>query len=142
MSERPWSARLRRGGARKLEGPAGAGPTGPDEPFEITIDGLPVPARPGETIAAALLATGVRAWRTTRVDGRPRGLFCGIGICYDCLVSVDGQRVRACQRPAAPGDVVSTQAWGDEASAQPGGVASAQRPRGGARPATDHGRGG
>lgn len=80
------------------------------EPFEITFDGAPVTVHPGQTIGAALLAAGVRAWRTTRVEGRPRGLFCGIGVCYDCLVVVGGQHsVRACQRSAAPGDVVSTQ---------------------------------
>jgi hypothetical protein len=69
---------------------------------------VPVPVRPGETIGAALLRSGRRAWRVSRVDGRPRGLFCGIGICYDCLVVVGGQAaVRACQRVAAPGDVVT-----------------------------------
>jgi predicted molibdopterin-dependent oxidoreductase YjgC len=82
----------------------------PGEPFQITFDGRPVTVRPGETIGAALLAAGIRAWRTTRVDARPRGLFCGIGVCYDCLVVVGGEpSVRACQRVAAPGDVVSTQ---------------------------------
>jgi predicted molibdopterin-dependent oxidoreductase YjgC len=87
--------------------PAGVAP---GEQFHITFDGAPVAVRPGETIGAALLAAGVRALRTTRVDARPRGLFCGIGICYDCLVTVGGLRsVRACQRVAAPGDVVTTQ---------------------------------
>ena len=94
-----------------FEGPTGAGTTDPAEPFEITLDGVPILARPGETIAAALLAAGVRAWRTTRIGGRPRGLFCGIGVCYDCLISVGGQRVRACQQLAAPGDAVSTRTW-------------------------------
>jgi hypothetical protein len=77
-------------------------------PSSITFDGEPVPIRPGETIAAALLRSGRRSWRVSRVDGRPRGLFCGIGICYDCLVVVAGQgTVRACQRLAEPGDEVT-----------------------------------
>jgi predicted molibdopterin-dependent oxidoreductase YjgC len=79
--------------------------------FDITVDGAPVAVQPGETIAAALWRSGRRAWRVSRVDGRPRGLFCGIGACYDCLVVLAGHgTVRACQRPAAPGDVVTTDA--------------------------------
>jgi predicted molibdopterin-dependent oxidoreductase YjgC len=78
--------------------------------FEISFNGRPVPARPGETIGTALLRAGIRALRTTPLGGRPRGLFCGIGVCHDCLVVVGGQRsVRACQRPARPGDVVTAQ---------------------------------
>jgi predicted molibdopterin-dependent oxidoreductase YjgC len=75
----------------------------------ITVDGHPVPAYAGETIAGALLASGRRAWRHTR-HGQPRGLFCGIGLCYDCLVTVNGTpNVRACQTPVAAGMVVDTQ---------------------------------
>ena len=78
--------------------------------FEITFDGTPVPCRDGWTVGAALTAAGVRSWRTTRHGGRPRGLFCGIGICFDCLVTVNGQpSLRACLVPAAPGDDVRTQ---------------------------------
>jgi hypothetical protein len=81
----------------------------PGAGFEFEFDGRPVPARPGETIGAALLAAGVRRFRVTRFGGRPRGLFCGIGVCFDCLVSVDGEdSVRACLRAAAPGAVVSS----------------------------------
>lgn len=82
----------------------------PDPPFEITLDGRPVPVVPGQSVGAALLAAGVRALRTTRVEGRPRGLFCGIGVCFDCLVTVNGQAsLRACLVEARPGDVVTTQ---------------------------------
>ncbi|HLV58018.1 MAG TPA: (2Fe-2S)-binding protein [Natronosporangium sp.] len=77
--------------------------------FEITVDGRPVPVRPGQTIGAALHAAGVRAWRTTRFGGRRRGLFCGIGVCFDCLISVNGGPVeRACLIEASPGDEVTT----------------------------------
>jgi D-hydroxyproline dehydrogenase subunit gamma len=74
------------------------------------FDDSPVPFVPGQTVGAALWAHGVRSWRTTRFSGRPRGLFCGIGVCFDCLVTVNGAReVRACQRRAGEGDVVDTQ---------------------------------
>ena len=77
---------------------------------EFTFDGRPVPARPGQTVGGALLAAGVRSWRTTRFEGKPRGLFCGIGVCFDCLVTVNGEpNVRACLAPVAEGDVVVTQ---------------------------------
>ena len=56
----------------------------------FTFDGAPVAFRPGQSIGAALIAAGVRSWRSTRHEGRPRGVFCGIGVCFDCLVTVDG----------------------------------------------------
>jgi D-hydroxyproline dehydrogenase subunit alpha len=78
------------------------------EPAEIVVDGRPVAVRPGQSVAAALIAAGIRSWRTTRA-GRPRGLFCGIGVCFDCLVTVNGRSsVRACMAEARPGDVVTT----------------------------------
>jgi hypothetical protein len=55
-------------------------------------------------VGAALVDAGIRSWRTTRRNGRPRGLFCGIGICYDCLITVDGTpNQRACLVPVAEG---------------------------------------
>jgi thioredoxin reductase len=77
----------------------------------FTFDGATVHARRGWTIGAALLASGVTSWRTTRSRGRPRGLFCGIGACFDCLVDVNGDRaVRACLVPVRDGDQVRTSA--------------------------------
>lgn len=74
------------------------------------FDGREVPFAEGQTIGAALAAAGVRSWRTTRLGGRPRGLFCGIGICFDCLLDVDGRpNQRACLVPARSGAVVSSQ---------------------------------
>lgn len=73
----------------------------------FSFDGSAVPFRPGQTVGGALAASGVVSWRTTRGRGEPRGLFCGIGVCYDCLLSVDGQRSqRACVTPARPGQDV------------------------------------
>lgn len=75
----------------------------------IIVDGARLPLRPGETIAACLLANDRTAWGATRPGGRARGAYCGIGVCFDCLVSVNGVGgVRACRRTARPGDVVST----------------------------------
>ncbi len=79
-------------------------------PLTISVDGTPTDGRPGQTIAGVLLASGCSAWRRTSRASAPRGLFCGIGVCFDCLVTVNGDRdVRACQRRAHDGDVVETQ---------------------------------
>ena len=78
-------------------------------PFHFTIDGQPVEAHPGETVATALLAAGRRVARRT-ARGEPRGLFCAMGICHDCRMVVDGQpNVRTCVTPARPAMVVQTQ---------------------------------
>lgn len=75
----------------------------------VMVDGTPVQAYLGETIAGALLANGKRAWRHTP-QGEPRGLFCGMGICFDCIVTVDGvPNVRACLTPVADGMQVETE---------------------------------
>lgn len=78
--------------------------------YSFVFDGRAVPATPGQTVAAALWAAGIRSWRTTRTAGAPRGLFCGIGTCFDCLITVDGTpNQRACLIPARPEMTVSTQ---------------------------------
>jgi hypothetical protein len=80
------------------------------EAFSITFDGEPIEVLPGQTIAGALISAGKRSWRTTRGTGEPRGLFCGIGVCFDCLVTVnDVTSVRACLAAAMPGDAVITE---------------------------------
>jgi len=72
--------------------------------YRMTFRGAEIPAEPGQSVGAALVAAGILDWRTTRKEGRPRGLFCGIGVCYDCLITVDGARAeRACLIPAADG---------------------------------------
>ncbi|MEE1796087.1 (2Fe-2S)-binding protein [Streptomyces sp. BE308] len=82
----------------------------PDPEFTILIDSRPIPALPGQTIAAALWGAGILSWRTSRVNGVPRGAFCGIGSCFECLATVNGRpNQRACLLPAAPGDEITTQ---------------------------------
>ncbi|KDQ65631.1 (2Fe-2S)-binding protein [Streptomyces halstedii] len=81
----------------------------------FTVDGEPLPFVPGQTLAAALVASGRVAWRTTRGGRRPRGIFCGIGVCYDCLVTVDGTGgQRACLVQARAGMAVTTGEGDDE----------------------------
>jgi predicted molibdopterin-dependent oxidoreductase YjgC len=58
---------------------------------EIVVEGHPALARRGDTVAAALLACGVPASRTTAVSGAARGPYCMMGICFDCLVTIDGR---------------------------------------------------
>ncbi|MGX7828520.1 (2Fe-2S)-binding protein [Actinokineospora sp. 24-640] len=73
--------------------------------MNVEVDGAWVTATPGQSVAGLLLRLGRVAWRTTRSGGRPRGVFCGIGVCHDCLVVVnDVPDVRACQRLLADGD--------------------------------------
>ncbi|WP_314098364.1 2Fe-2S iron-sulfur cluster-binding protein [Microbacterium foliorum] len=73
----------------------------------LQFDGTPVPFLPGQTVGAALADAGIVSWRTTRRDRAPRGLFCGIGVCFDCLVTVDGARSqRACLVEACEGQDV------------------------------------
>ncbi|MFC7404076.1 (2Fe-2S)-binding protein [Georgenia alba] len=84
-----------------------------------TFDGEPLPGEPGQNVGAALVAAGIVSWRTTRRRGRPRGLFCGIGVCHDCLVTVDGvPNQRACLVPWRPGQVIES----DGARTSPGEV--------------------
>ncbi len=56
----------------------------------VTIDGAPFDAREGDSVAAAVLASGRLSSRTTPITGAPRGPFCMMGVCFDCLVTVDG----------------------------------------------------
>ena len=77
--------------------------------FAFRFDGREVPARPGETVGAALLAAGIRFLRRAE-DGGPRGLFCGIGVCWECRCVIDGRpNTRACMVEAKPGMSVRRQ---------------------------------
>jgi aerobic-type carbon monoxide dehydrogenase small subunit (CoxS/CutS family) len=77
--------------------------------FTVSVDGTEVTAYDGDSVAAVLVREGRVSWRRTRHGDRPRGLFCGIGACQDCLVTVDGvDGVRACVAPAAAGVEIRT----------------------------------
>ena len=79
----------------------------PDPSF--TFDGRPVPIKPGASLAAALTDKGIRAFRQS-ANGDARGIFCGMGVCQDCLVTIDGvPNQRACMTKAKVGTTVETQ---------------------------------
>lgn len=83
---------------------------GPTRPLRITVDGRDHTGRAGQTLAGVVLGDGTLTWRRTSVTGTGRGIFCGIGVCFDCLATVNGEPdVRTCQRRAVDGDVVETQ---------------------------------
>ncbi|HCC01295.1 MAG TPA: dehydrogenase [Ruminococcaceae bacterium] len=76
----------------------------------ITVDGKPVQAKEGEPILSSLLAAGIKINRYTRRFHEPRGLFCAIGQCTDCVMVVNGKpNVRTCVTPVQEGMVVETQ---------------------------------
>jgi predicted molibdopterin-dependent oxidoreductase YjgC len=56
------------------------------------FEGEPLPAQEGQSVAAAMLSNQERITRLTRGNSKPRGIFCGIGICFDCLVVVNGEK--------------------------------------------------
>ena len=76
----------------------------------IMVDGMPLTAREGEMIAAALTAAGIKRLRTTSKTHEPRGVFCAIGRCTDCVMVVNGRaNVRTCVTPVEDGMVVTSQ---------------------------------
>ncbi|HXX38643.1 MAG TPA: (2Fe-2S)-binding protein [bacterium] len=74
--------------------------------FHLTFNGREIPALEGDSIASALLAAGIRVIRRS-AGGDPRGIYCGIGHCYECRVTVNGvSGQRACLVPAGDGMIV------------------------------------
>lgn len=86
------SGRLKGAGAREL--------------VEFTFEGAAVTAYAGDTIAMALWAAQRAAVRKSSAAGEARGVLCNMGICYECLVVVDGSNVRSCMTPVRSGMVV------------------------------------
>ena len=80
------------------------------ETVQLSVNGVPVTVPRGAMISAAVAAAGVSAFRKS-VTGEPRGPLCGMGICFECRVTVDGrEHVRSCQVPCEPGMEVRTDA--------------------------------
>ena len=76
----------------------------------LVVDGNPIKAIKGEMILAALLAEGIIINRYTEKRKEPRGLFCAIGMCTDCVMVVDGiPNTRTCVTPVKDGMIVETQ---------------------------------
>lgn len=63
----------------------------------VQFDGKDYMLPEGANLAASLLAAGVSVFRNTPASGAPRGPFCMMGVCYDCLVEIDGVTRQACQ---------------------------------------------
>jgi predicted molibdopterin-dependent oxidoreductase YjgC len=76
----------------------------------IWFDSQPIPARAGDSVAVALLAAGISTTRTTAVSGAPRGPFCMMGACFDCLAEIDGRaNVQTCMTKVRDGMRVGRQ---------------------------------
>jgi aerobic-type carbon monoxide dehydrogenase small subunit (CoxS/CutS family) len=75
--------------------------------IELIVDGSPLRAPAGQSLGAALLEAGQRGLRDSP-GGQPRGLYCGIGVCQECRVVVDGVVVRSCVTPVTAGMRVTT----------------------------------
>jgi sarcosine oxidase subunit alpha len=76
--------------------------TGEGRAVHFYFDGQLLPGYEGEPIAAALLANGIRTIRHQLGSGAPRGLYCAIGHCFDCIANVDGvDGVRTCLTPVS-----------------------------------------
>jgi aerobic-type carbon monoxide dehydrogenase small subunit (CoxS/CutS family) len=75
--------------------------------IELIVDGRPLTAPAGQSLAAVLLQAS-RAVLRDSPAGNPRGLYCGIGVCQECRVVVDGVVVRSCVTPVSAGMRVTT----------------------------------
>jgi predicted molibdopterin-dependent oxidoreductase YjgC len=81
-----------------------------EQPIQIFVDDRPLTCRAGDSVAAALLAAGIDACRETVVSGSARGPYCMMGVCYDCLVQIDGIANRqGCMTPVSEGMQVRRQ---------------------------------
>jgi predicted molibdopterin-dependent oxidoreductase YjgC len=76
----------------------------------LSVDGKPITALSGDSVAAALLAAGILTCRTTPVSGVPRAPYCMMGVCFECLVTIDGIGSRqACLARVHDGMRIETQ---------------------------------
>lgn len=80
-----------------------------DRAIELWLDGVSIEAYEGEMLAAALMAAGIWRLRDSPRTGRPRGAFCMMGVCQECLVRVNGRLVQSCRTKVTPRMNVSTQ---------------------------------
>ena len=82
----------------------------PENLVTVTIEGQAVAVPAGETVAAAVLASGIGYTCTTPVSGSPRAPFCLMGVCYECLMVIDGQpNQRACRERVSEGTTIVRQ---------------------------------
>ncbi len=82
----------------------------PENLVSIFIDGKPFSVAIGETVAAAVLVSGIRYTRSTPVSNTPRAPFCLMGVCYECLMVINGQpNQRACREYVREGMRIESQ---------------------------------
>jgi D-hydroxyproline dehydrogenase subunit gamma len=80
-----------------------------EQTIQITVNGVAVEAAEGDMVATALLLAGIQHFRTTAKLASPRGPYCSMGVCFECLVTIDGIGNRqACLIPVHGGMVVET----------------------------------
>jgi aerobic-type carbon monoxide dehydrogenase small subunit (CoxS/CutS family) len=78
------------------------------EKVAVKVNGVPVEVPAGATVAAAIITTGEAAFRRS-VRGEPRGPLCGMGICFECRVTVNGvPHLRSCQILCSAGMEIET----------------------------------
>ena len=78
--------------------------------IKIIFNGKELEANEGEMIATTLLANGIKVFRLTKKNKKPRGIFCGIGRCTDCVMVVNGiPNVRTCVTQVEEGMKIETQ---------------------------------
>ena len=95
-----------------------------DDAAELFFEDRPLRFAQGETVGGALLAAGIDTFRQTPVSGAERGPWCLMGVCFECLVSIDGvENQRACMKPARPGMQVRRQTGARNDAAAVGGDA-------------------
>ncbi len=76
---------------------------------QVTVNGRKVQAYEGELVSTILQAEGISVFSRKHATGKPAGIYCGMGVCYECLVTIDGiPNTRACQTYAADQMVIET----------------------------------
>lgn len=80
----------------------------PGRIVKIEVDDKALDAFEGEPIAGALIANGINVFRYTKKHKQPRGIFCAIGLCTDCIMMVDGVAVRTCVTGVKAGMKIKT----------------------------------
>ncbi|WP_114363984.1 (2Fe-2S)-binding protein [Ciceribacter lividus] len=88
-----------------------------DHAITLSVNGKSVAACTDDTVATALLKNGITSFRMTSVSGAARGPYCCMGVCFECLVTIDGETNRqACLVPVTPGMAIETHTDGSQSS--------------------------
>lgn len=99
---------------RVIEHPV-LGPLQDEKTADIQFNGMEYPALRGETIAAALMANGIKKLRNNEESGSSRGVYCNIGHCFECRVHIKDKGVaRACLTPVFDGMEITSTAKGED----------------------------